>query len=124
MNKLTLIAIAGAALSLAACTKAEQARTDQNVDAAAADVSASAKEVGGKVADAAKDVADSPAVERAGDSLKEAAKDTGTVLKEVGKGAVSGAREGMAKAEGRDTGHDDHQTTTTTTTTTVETKKN
>lgn len=107
MNKLILaIAASAAAMTLSACTKAEQARTEDNVDAAAADVSASAKEVGGKVADAAQDVANSPVVERAGDSLKEAAKDTGTVIKETGKGAVSGAREGIAKAEGKDAEHD------------------
>lgn len=103
MNKLILIAAASAALSLAACTKAEQAKTDQNVDQAASDVSRSAAEVGDKVSDAAHDVAQSPAVEKAGDSLKEAAHDTGTILKEAGKGAVSGAKEGMAKAEGQDT---------------------
>lgn len=106
MNKLILVIAASAAISLSACTKAEQARTDDNVDAAAADVSASAKEVGGKVADAAHDVANSPAVERAGDSLKEAAKDTGTVLKEAGKGAVSGAHDGIAKVEGKDAERD------------------
>ena len=106
MNKLILVVAASAALTLSACTKAEQARTDDKVDAAAADVSSSAKEAGGKVADAAHEVANSPAVERAGESLKEAAKDTGTVLKEAGKGAVSGAREGIAKAEGKDADHD------------------
>jgi hypothetical protein len=123
MNKLIVVSLASAGLMLAACTKAEQAKTDQNVDQAATDVSRSAAEVGDKVSDAAKDVADSPAVEKAGDSLKEAARDTGTILKEAGKGAVSGAREGVAKAEGKDAAHDDHSTTTTTTTT-VETKKN
>jgi len=102
MNKLILIAIAGSALTLAGCTRAEQAEADQNADKAASNVSQTASEVGDKLAGAAKDVADSPAVEKAGDSLKEAAKDTGTVLKEAGKGAVSGAREGMAKAEGED----------------------
>ncbi|TAJ68952.1 MAG: hypothetical protein EPO51_25860 [Phenylobacterium sp.] len=102
MNKLIVASLASAGLMLAACTKAEQAKTDQNVDQAASDVSRSAAEVGDKVSEAAKDVANSPAVEKAGDSLKEAAKDTGTILKEAGKGAVSGAKEGMAKAEGKD----------------------
>jgi len=53
--------------------------------------------------------------------LKEAAHDTGTVLKDAAKGAVSGAKEGMAKVD--DNHHPDGSTTTTTTTTTVETKK-
>lgn len=109
MRKLILVAVAGAALTLAGCSKSEQAEADRNVDEAASDVSRSAAEVGGKVADAAQDVADSPAVEKAGESLKEAARDTGTVLKEAGKGAVSGARDGIAQAEGKD--HEaDHDT--------------
>ncbi|WP_293678705.1 hypothetical protein [uncultured Phenylobacterium sp.] len=104
------LAAAGAALTLGACTKAEQARTEDNVQKATADVVAAGKEV-----------ADSPVVEKAGESLKEAAQDTGTVLKDAAKGAVSGAKQGMAKVD--DNRHSDGSTTTTTTTT-VETKKN
>ncbi len=110
MRHLIVPLAAGLALTLSACTKAEQAKTEDNVQEAAANV-----------VEAGKEVADSPVVEKAGDSLKEAAKDTGVVLKDAAKGAVSGAKEGMAKVD--DDRHDG-STTTTTTTTTVETKKN
>ena len=109
MRQVILTLAAGLALTLSACTKAEQAKTEDNVHEAASNL-----------VQAGKEVADSPVVEKAGDSLKEAAKDTGTVLKNAAKGAVSGAKEGMAKVD-----HDRHDgSTTTTTTTTVETKKN
>ena len=85
-----------AALSLAACTKAEQARTNAEVRDAASDV-----------AQASRKIADSPAVEKAGDALKEAAHDAGTVLEDATRGAVSGAKEGMAKAEGKSTDESD-----------------
>ncbi len=111
MRHLIVPLAAGLALTLSACTKAEQAKTEDNVQEAAANV-----------VEAGKEVADSPVVEKAGDSLKEAAKDTGVVLKDAAKGAVSGAKEGMAKVD--DDRHDGHSSTTTTTTTTVETKKN
>jgi hypothetical protein len=110
MRHLILPLAAGLALTLGACTKAEQVKTEDKVQEATANV-----------VEAGKDVADSPMVEKAGDSLKEAAHDTGTVLKDAAKGAVSGAKEGMAKVD--DDRHPDGSTTTTTTTTVVETKK-
>ena len=115
MREIIVVAFTGLAISLGACTKAEQAKTDDNIHDAAANV-----------AEAGHEVANSPAVEKAGENLKEAAHDTGTVIKNAAKGAVSGAKEGMAKAEGDQVKHDtdEHGTTTTTTTTTVETKKN
>ena len=114
MRKIIVIALTGLAVSLGACTKAEQAKTNDNIHDAAADV-----------AQAGKEVANSPAVDRAGENLKEAAHDTGTVIKDAAKGAVSGAKEGMARAEGDQVKDaNDHGTTTTTTTTIVETKKN
>jgi hypothetical protein len=118
MGKIIVVALAGLAVSLGACTKAEQAKTNDNIHDAASDV-----------AQAGHEVANSPAVEKAGENLKEAAHDTGTVLKDAAKGAVSGAKEGMAKAEGDQVKKGDGvenggHTTTTTTTTTVETKKN
>ena len=100
-----------AALSLAAGKPAEQAKTNAEVRDAASDV-----------AQASKKIADSPAVEKAGDALKEAAHDTGTVLEGATRGAVSGAKEGMAKSRSERRAAD--ETTTTTTTTTVETRKN
>jgi hypothetical protein len=112
MQKFTTVLVAGLAVVLCACSKAEQAKTEDSVQDAAADV-----------AQAGREVANSPAVEKAGENLKEAAHDTGTVLKNAAAGAVSGAKEGMAKAEG-DAHKDGEHTTTTTTTTTVETKKN
>jgi hypothetical protein len=109
MRHLILTLAAGLALTLGACTKAEQAKTEDSV-----------QEATSNVVEAGKEIADSPVVEKAGDSLKEAAKDTGTVLKDAAKGAVSGAKEGMAKVDDDGPNHD---STTTTTTTTVETKK-
>ena len=100
-----------AALAMAACTPAEQAKTNAEVRDAASDV-----------AQASKKIADSPAVDKAGDALKEAARDTGTVLEDATRGAVRGAKEGMAKA--RNERREDGASTTTTTTTTVETRKN
>lgn len=110
MRHLILTLAAGVAVTLGACSKAEQAKTEDNVQEAAA-----------SVVEAGREVADSPVVEKAGESLKEAAQDTGTVLKDAAKGAVSGAKEGMAKVD--DDRHPDDSTTTTTTTT-VETKRN
>ena len=89
MRHLIPLAAAGLALALSACSPAEQAKTDADVHAAASDV-----------AQASKQVADSPVVQKAGDSLKEAAHDTGTVIKETAKGAVSGAKEGYAETKG------------------------
>jgi hypothetical protein len=109
MRHLVLTLAAGLALTLCACSKTEQAKTEDNVHEATSNV-----------VQAGKEVAASPVVEKAGASLKEAAHDTGTVLKDAAKGAVSGAKEGMAKVD--DNRHPD-DTTTTTTTTTVETKK-
>ena len=88
MRHLILPLAAGLALTLSACTKADQAKTEDNVHEATANV-----------VQAGKEVADSPVVEKAGDSLKEAAHDTGTVLKGAASGAVSGAKEGAAEAK-------------------------
>ncbi|WP_293900658.1 cell surface protein [Phenylobacterium sp.] len=109
MRHIALLTAAGLALALSACSKADQAKTDADVHAAASDV-----------AQAGHEVATSPVVQKAGESLKDAAHDTGTVLKETAKGAVSGAKAGYAEAKG-DHPSDD-STTTTTTTTTVEKK--
>ena len=108
--RLTILAVAGLALALSACSKADQAKTEAKVDAAAANV-----------VDAGHEVAASPVAQKAGESLKDAAHDTGVVLKDAAKGAVSGAREGLAKT--KSDRPDDGSTTKTTTVTTVETTK-
>ena len=108
--RLTILAVAGLALALGACSKADQAKTEAKVDAAAANV-----------VDAGHEVAASPVAQKAGQSLKDAAHDTGVVLKDAAKGAVSGAREGLAKTKGDHP--DDGSSTKTTTVTTVETTK-
>jgi hypothetical protein len=112
MKSLIIAATAALALALGACTQAEEAKTKADVHDAASNV----VEAGHKVAA-------SPVTQKAGEDLKEAAHDTGTVLKDAAKGAVSGAKEGIAKTKGD---HDEAGSTTTTTTTTrtVETKKN
>ena len=110
--RLTIVTVAALALALTACSKAEQQQTEVKMDAAASNV-----------VEAGREVAASPAAQKAGETLKDAAHDTGVVLKDTAKGAVSGAKEGIAKAKGE---HADGGSTTrtTTTTTTVETKKN
>lgn len=108
--RLTILAIAGCTLALSACSKADQAKTEAKVDAAASNV-----------VEAGHEVAASPVAQKAGETLKEAAHDTGVVLKDTAKGAVRGAKEGIAKAKGEHPG--DGSTTRTTTVTTVETTK-
>lgn len=83
------VAVAAILFAVAGCTRAEQAESRQDVKAAAADIR-----------DEAHDAANSPAVKKAGDDLKDAAGDVGHVLKESAKGAVDGARKGAAEAEG------------------------
>ena len=90
--KLIMAAIMGVTIALAGCTKADQAKTDADIKAAA-----------DTVADKAKEAAGSPEVKQVGSEIKEAAGDVGTVVKETAKGAVQGAkegaREGKAKAD-------------------------
>jgi len=90
MRRLALLA--ATALALCACTPAEQQESARDVRDAAHDVGAKTREV-----------ADSPAVQRAGAEVKEAAGDVGQVLRETAKGAAAGAREGIAKAKADNT---------------------
>jgi hypothetical protein len=97
MHKTIIVAAAGMALALSACSKAERQDTTADVQAAA-----------DKVGDEAKDAANSPELKKMGAEIKDAAGDAGKVLKETAKGAAQGAREGAAKveAESKDETHD------------------
>ena len=86
--RLMILAAAGAALALTACSKAEQQQTG-------ADIKDAAHEVGDK----AKEAANSPEVKKAGAEIKEAAKDTAQVAGGALKGAAEGAKEGAAEAK-------------------------
>ena len=88
MHKLPLVALAGFAIALAACSK-------QDAHEAGADVRAAADKVG----DEAKQAASSPEMKKLGTELKDAAGDVAHVTKEAAKGAAAGAREGAADVE-------------------------
>jgi hypothetical protein len=88
MQKLLPATLAGLAIAITACSKEEARDVGQDARAAAA-----------KVGDEAKDAANSPELKEFGSEVKEAAKDTGQVIKEAAKGAAEGAREGAAKVE-------------------------
>ena len=96
MQKSIMVVLAGAALALGACSKAEQQDTTHDVKAAANEVSARAKEA-----------ASSPEVKQVGSEIKQAAGQAGTVIKETAKGAAQGAREGAAKVEAESKGDTD-----------------
>lgn len=83
MRHLTLGAAIVTALSLGACSKAEQQ-----------DTSADLKAAGDRVAAEAKDAANSPEVKEAAAEVKDAAKDAGAVAKDV----AGEIKEGFAKA--------------------------
>jgi hypothetical protein len=88
MKNLFAVTTLGVAIALSACTREERADTGNDVEAAA-----------NKIADEARDAANSPELKEVGSEIKEAAGDAGQVIKETAKGAAEGAREGAAKVE-------------------------
>ena len=110
------VAIAAfAALALAACTEAEKADVKEDTDTIAADVKQSASEI-----------ANSSAVSNLKAEAKDAAQDTGAVLKKGAAEVKEGAADVAAMAKARaakvraEAAREDNETTTTTTTTTTE----
>ncbi len=82
MRKVLIIAIASLGLMAAACSKATQEKTSEDVKAA-----------GTKTGDAIKDVATSPEVKSVGSDIKAAAHETADAAKDVA---------GQAKTAGKD----------------------
>lgn len=93
MKKLIMVSAASLVFALAACSKAEQDKTSQDVKDAAA-----------KVKDDAHDAATSPEVQKVGTEAKEALKDAAHVTKEAAKGAAEGAKKGAAEVDHKDAG--------------------
>ena len=91
MLKIALAPLVGLTIALAGCDRRDTADAGNDVEAAA-----------DRVAAETRDALNSPEMKEVGSELKEAAGDVGTVLKETARGAVDGAREGAAKAEGSD----------------------
>ena len=88
MRHMIPVALAGAVLALAACTREDVADANNDTEAAA-------ERVGSEIRDAA----NSPELKEIGAEIKDAAGDVGTVIKDTAKGAAQGAREGAAKVE-------------------------
>ena len=107
MRITTLTALMGAILALSACTKTEQAKTGDDVKAAAANV-----------ADKTHEAITSPEVKEVGDELKEAGGNAVTIA----KGAVAGAKDAASDIKAGKAG-DKADTTTTTVTTTTKVEK-
>ena len=99
MQKLILASVLGLSLALAACSKAEQQKTDADVNDAAAKVKSDVQEA-----------AHSPEAKKLGSEIKQAAGDAVQVTKEAAKGAAQGAREGAAKVEAKHNGGKDQAT--------------
>ena len=87
MRHALVISAAIAALSLAACSKSEQAQTGEHAKAAAQ-----------KIGEATKDVATSPEMKELGTDVKEGAKAAGAVAKDALSTAGAELKEGAAKA--------------------------
>lgn len=86
-SKLMLIAAAGAALTLAACSQEHATEVKEGAQAAAADIK-----------DAAHNIANDPDVKEAGTAIKESTKETAGELKEAAGEAADKAGELGAKA--------------------------
>ncbi len=88
MQKIVLASVAGFAIAIAGCSKQEAREAGSDVEAAA-----------DKVAEEAREAANSPEVKKVGSELKDAAGDVAHVTKEAIKGAAQGARSGAADVE-------------------------
>jgi hypothetical protein len=91
MRTIASAAVIGFTLALAACTQAEQDRTQAEANEAASDVQSGAVEVGNemeanldKAGDELKEIARDPDVQRAGDEAEAALKSLGSAIKNAG----------------------------------------